>query len=230
MGGISTFNPSSPQAQSISNLFVWNLVIAGIIFALILGLVIYIAIRYRGRPGVGEPPQVFGHSRLEITWTISPAVVLLVMFGFMIASMRTADPPVGDQPPDLVVTGWQWWWQVQYPASSVVTANEIHIPVGKRLLVRIEGGDVIHDFWVPQLGPKRDMVPGHPNHLWLEADAPGTYLGACAEYCGNRARTVTRSPARRQARAPDRISATWRAARRSGPACWRTRRRTSRAG
>ena len=185
MGGSSPFNPNSPQAQAIADLFAWNLVIAAIIFALVFGLTIYIAIRYRGQPGQGEPPQFFGHSKLEIAWTLAPALLLLVVFGFTVGTMRAADPPVGDQSPDLVVTGYQWWWRVEYPAAGAVTANEIHIPVGKRLLVRLEGGDVIHDFWVPQLGPKRDMVPGHSNHLWIEADAPGIYLGACAEYCGN---------------------------------------------
>jgi cytochrome c oxidase subunit 2 len=151
----------------------------------VFGLTIYITIRYRSRPGAGEPVQVFGHTRLEIAWTLAPAVLLVIVFGFTIGTMRAADPPIGDRQPDLVITGYQWWWQVEYPASGVVTANEIHIPVGQRLLVRIEGGDVIHDFWVPQLGPKRDMVPGHSNHLWIEADTSGSYLGACAEYCGN---------------------------------------------
>ena len=86
--------------------------------------------------------------------------------------------------PDLVVIGHQWWWEARYPKSGVVTANEIHIPAGRRLLVRLESADVIHDFWVPRLARKMDMVPGHPNHIWLEADKPGAYAGACAEYCG----------------------------------------------
>jgi cytochrome c oxidase subunit II len=185
MGGSSPFNPNSPQAQAIADLFAWNLIISGIIFALVFGLTIYITIRYRSQPGAGEPAQVFGHTRLEIAWTLAPAVLLVVVFGFTIGTMRAADPPIGDRQPDMVITGYQWWWHVEYPASGVVTANEIHIPVGRRLLARIEGGDVIHDFWVPQLGPKRDMVPGHSNHIWIEADTAGAYLGACAEYCGN---------------------------------------------
>ena len=184
MGGSSPFNPDSPQARAISDLFTGSLVIAGIIFVIVTGLVAYIVYRYRSRPGMGEPRQLSGHTRLEIGWTIAPALVLIVMFGWTITTMRAADPPVGDRQPDLVVRGVQWWWQVEYPQSGVVTANEIHIPIGQRLLVRLESADVIHDFWVPQLGPKRDMVPGHPNHIWLQADTPGTYLGACAEYCG----------------------------------------------
>jgi cytochrome c oxidase subunit II len=184
MGDISPFNPDSPQAQAIANLFVGSLVIAGFIFAIVTGLVFYNVYRYRSRPGMGEPRQVAGHLRLEIAWTILPALLLVGMFGWAVGTMRAADPPIGDRQPDLVVTGLQWWWHVEYPQSGVVTANEIHIPVGQRLLVRLESADVIHDFWVPQLGPKRDAVPGHPNHIWIEADTPGTYLGACAEYCG----------------------------------------------
>jgi len=184
MGDSSPFNPGSPQAQVISNLFTWNLVIAGIIFVLVTGLTLYSLSRFRGRAGMAEPRQVRGNTRLEVAWTIAPALVLAVVFGFTIPAMRTADPPVGDRQPDLVVTGVQWWWRVEYPSSGMVTANEIHIPVGQRLLIRLESADVIHDFWVPQLGPKRDTVPGHPNYLWISADAPGVYLGACAEFCG----------------------------------------------
>lgn len=184
MGETSPFSPRSPQAQAITDLFVWNLAIAGVIFVLVTGLVIYIAIRYRARPGAGEPPQIFGEHRLEIAWTVAPALILLGVSAFMIPTMRAADPPVGDRQPDLVVTGLQWWWRVEYPQSGVVTANEIHIPAGRPLLVRLESDDVIHDFWVPQLGPKRDMTPGVTRHLTLQADAPGTYLGACSEYCG----------------------------------------------
>jgi cytochrome c oxidase subunit 2 len=184
MGDSSTFNPGSAQAQAITNLFVWNLAIAAVIFVLVTALVLYSAYRFRARPGVGEPRQIYGNNRLEIAWTAAPALVLAVIFGFMIPTMRTADPPVGDRQPDLIVTGVQWWWHVEYPQLGVVTANEIHIPAGQQLLIRLESADVIHDFWVPQLGPKRDMVPGHPNTLWIAADAPGTYLGACAEYCG----------------------------------------------
>jgi cytochrome c oxidase subunit 2 len=79
--------------------------------------------------------------------------------------------------------GHQWWWEVRYP-SGVATANEIHIPVGQPLLVRLEAADVIHDFWVPPLARKMDAVPGHSNSFWMSADAPGEYRGTCAEYCG----------------------------------------------
>ncbi|HBY95973.1 MAG: cytochrome c oxidase subunit II [Ardenticatenaceae bacterium] len=192
----SPFNPSSPQAQAISNLFILTLVIGTAITLLILGLVLYASFRYRSRPGQGEPRQVFGHRQLEIGWTLAPALVLAWLLALTINTMRIADPPVqpasglgADPPaqqsqPDLVVVAQQWWWTVRYPQAEVVTANEIHIPVGKRLLMRLESDDVIHDFWVPQVGRKMDATPGHPVLLWIEVDRPGTYLGACSEYCG----------------------------------------------
>ena len=184
MGETSPFNARSPQARAIADLFTWNLAIAGVIFLLVTGLVVYIAIRYRARPGQGEPRQVFGNRPLEIAWTIAPAAILLVVSIFTYTTMLAADPPPAGQQPDLIITGLQWWWRVEYPKSGVVTANEIHVPTGRPLLVRLEAADVVHDFWVPQLGPKRDLVPNQTNHIWLQADAPGTYLGACSEYCG----------------------------------------------
>jgi cytochrome c oxidase subunit 2 len=84
----------------------------------------------------------------------------------------------------LVVTGHQFWWQADYPASGVVTANEIHIPAGKPLSVRLDSKDVLHEFWVPELSRKMTAVPGHPNHIWLQADKPGVYIGSCSEFCG----------------------------------------------
>ncbi len=180
----SPFTPRSPQALAISRLFVLNLVIAALIFLLVTGLIIYIAYRFRGRPGQPEPRQIAGNRRLEIAWTVAPALVLVVVFSLTLVAMRTADPPVGQQKPDLVVVGHQWWWEVQYPKSGAITANEIHIPTGKPLLVQLESADVVHNFWIPQLGPKRDMVPGKTNYIWMEADKPGAYGGACSEYCG----------------------------------------------
>lgn len=184
LGG-NVFNPNSPQAQAIANLFIWSLIISGIIFAIVTGGVIYSIYRYRYRPESAVPQQVAGHTGLEIAWTATPALILVVMFGFSIYVMRVADPdPPDNRPPDIVVTGHQWWWEVEYPQSGIVTANEIHIPIGKQILVRLESDDVIHDFWVPELGPKRDMIPGNPNHIWIAATKPGVYRGACAEYCG----------------------------------------------
>ncbi len=179
------FNPNSPQARDIVDLFFWSMVIGGVIFVLVTGLILYSVWRFRGRPGDGEPHQNPGNRKLEIAWTIAPTVLLAIIFVVTLSAMRRIDPDPAGQQPDVIVTGYSWWWHVEYPNSGVVTANEIHIPVGQQVLFQLKAADVIHDFWVPELGPKKDMIPGHPgNTVWLAADEPGIYLGACAEYCG----------------------------------------------
>lgn len=183
MGGTSPFNPNSPQAHAISTLFIITLLIAGLILALVTGLVVWSAVRYRRRAGQPEPRQVAGNRYLEIGWTLAPALVLVGISWAAFNTMGVIDPPANRQP-DIIVRGYQWWWQVEYPQKGVTTANEIHIPTGKQILLQIEAADVIHDFWVPQLGPKRDMIPGTKNYLWVAADTPGVFEGACAEFCG----------------------------------------------
>jgi cytochrome c oxidase subunit 2 len=181
------FDPASPFALAISNLFVFTLIIAALILALVTGLVIYIAIRYRARPGEPEPQPVFGHNRLEIAWTVGPIIILAILLVLAIDVSGKADPSAEGKQPDIEVIGHQWWWEVRYPQSKVVTANEIHMPVGKPMLIRLESADVVHNLWIPKLGRKMDLNPvgsGSKSLVYLQADAPGTYQGACGEYCG----------------------------------------------
>jgi cytochrome c oxidase subunit 2 len=86
--------------------------------------------------------------------------------------------------PFLEITGHQWWWEAKYPNSGVVTSNQIYIPTGKKLLLKLNSADVIHSWWVPELGRKMDMMPGRDNYMWFYADKEGEYLGACSEFCG----------------------------------------------
>lgn len=183
MHNVAVFNPASPEAKAINDLFVAVLVICGGILATVGALVAYSLVRFRSRPDSGEPRQVFGSRPLEILWTVVPCLLLVWIFVLTARAMRASDPPAA-QAPDLIVIGHQWWWEARYPNLGVVTANEIHIPVKQRWSVRLESADVIHDFWVPELARKEDLIPGCTNHIWLEAGHPGTYLGACAEYCG----------------------------------------------
>jgi cytochrome c oxidase subunit 2 len=178
------FHPVSPQELQTSNLFIAVLIIAAFIFALVCGVLLYSIIRFRARPGWEEPTQQFGVPRLEIAWTAIPIVLLLVVFGFTVRAMNLVEPSAASGPDDIVITGHQWWWEIYYPGTGVVTANEIHLPVGKKMQVRLESDDVIHGLWLPQLGGKIDLVPGQTNHMWLEADKPGVYLGSCSQYCG----------------------------------------------
>ncbi len=200
-GGASPFDPHSPQAAAIATLFTDTLVICGAIFLVVAVLVFYCAYCFRA-DGAREPVQVEGHRNLEIGWTAAPVVILAVLLTLTVRAMAGSDPPI-DREPDVTIVAHQWWWEVRYP-SGVVTANEVHIPTGKALVFRLESADVIHDFWVPELGRKMDATPGRPTSIWLEADDPGTYLGTCAEYCGvqhawMRILVIAESPERFQA-------------------------------
>ncbi|HEY6459675.1 MAG TPA: cytochrome c oxidase subunit II [Polyangiaceae bacterium] len=180
--GAPAFDPHSPQARAISTLFTQTLVVCGVIGLLVTALVIVCAVRFRAGKRPSVPPQTHGHRALEITWTAIPLAIVIGLFALAARAMAASDPPA-DRDPDVVVVGHQWWWEARY-ASGAVTANEIHIPTGTPILVRVESADVVHDFWVPQLGRKVDAVPGHPTSIWIQADDPGEYGGACAEYCG----------------------------------------------
>src|SRR5665213_1271131 len=177
------FDNASSQAAAISGLFKVVLVICGVILVIVTSMVGVSLIRFRQRTGEGEPRPYFGNRKLEIIWTVGPTLITIWLFVLTARGMRQSDPPANRQP-DLIVIGHQWWWEVRYPKTGVVTANEIHIPVGRQWLVRLESADVIHDFWVPALARKMQLIPGQTNHIWLEADAPGTYDGECVEFCG----------------------------------------------
>jgi len=158
--------------------------ISAVIFVIVTGWIIYAVIRFRARPGDKTPKKVFGHLKIEVLWTIIPFLIVLYLFIMTVKTMIKLDPPSGDDDPDIIVTGHQWWWEFQYPKSGVVTANEIHIPVGKKLLLRVTSVDVIHSFWVPALARKIDAIPGRQNYIYFEAAVPGIYGGFCSEYCG----------------------------------------------
>jgi cytochrome c oxidase subunit 2 len=180
-----TLNPASPQAAAISQLFVGTLIFLGAILVLVSVLIIFAIVRYRDRPGAQEPIQSFGWRKLELVWTAVPILCLAVLTVCVAWTMHVSDPPDPAESPDLRIVGHQWWWEIDYLKSGAVAANEIHIPIRQRLLLELRSADVIHDFWVPQLARKMDVIPGHPNRMWLEANTPGVYLGACAEFCGN---------------------------------------------
>jgi cytochrome c oxidase subunit II len=195
----SIFTPQSPEARAISHLFIVSLGICGAIFAVVAGLAVYSLIRFRWRAGDAEPRQVHGNRRLEIIWSVIPALILVVLFSFTLQAMQVADPPLAGRA-DLTVIGHQWWWEVRYSSTGIVTANEIHIPVGRPISVQLDSTDVLHEFWVPQLTRKMTTVPMAGNHVWIEADRAGVYEGLCSEFCGTqhawmRFQVIAESPA-----------------------------------
>jgi cytochrome c oxidase subunit 2 len=155
-----------------------------VIAAVVLVALSWVLLRFRERPGAGLPRQVRGHSLLEISWTVAPAVVLLIIAipTIEVVFRTQGAPPRGAL--EVVVRGRQWWWEFYYPEYQLTTANELHLPAGRAAVLILEGPDVIHSFWVPQLGGKRDVIPGRVNRLSFTPDTPGEYLGQCAEFCG----------------------------------------------
>jgi cytochrome c oxidase subunit 2 len=155
-----------------------------VIAAVVIGVLGWVLIRFRDRPGAALPRQTRGHALLEIGWTIAPAFVLLIIAvpTIHVVFRTQGAPPSGAL--EVVVRGRQWWWEFAYPTYQVTTANELHLPLGRPVVLRLEGPDVIHSFWVPQLGGKRDVVPGRRNQIAFTPDTPGTYFGQCAEFCG----------------------------------------------
>jgi cytochrome c oxidase subunit 2 len=180
----NTLHPSGPIAKHINSLFWPVFWIAVGVFFLVEGLLVFSLIKFRHRPGNPVPVQVHGNKRLEITWTVIPALLLAgIAFPTVFTIFELDRRPTGDVL-DIDVTAHQFWWQAQYPTLHVNTATEIHIPIDRPVYVTLRSTDVIHSFWVPRLAGKQDVEPGRVNHMTIKATLPGTYYAQCAEFCG----------------------------------------------
>lgn len=185
------FDPRATPAESVYHLSLLVLAVCAAIFLVVAGLLTYTLVRFRGKSGDRrEPAQVYGSDRIEIAWTVIP---ILIVFVLTMATARivsaTLDRPAPSDALKITVVGHQWWWEVRYPALKIVTANEVHVPVSTTVnpaitFLRLESADVAHSFWIPQLAGKTDLIPGHPNKMWIDPKQEGTFLGNCAEYCG----------------------------------------------
>ena len=182
----STFDTSGPVARSQLALFYVIFWAAVFVFIVVGGILLYTTIRFRRKSDAEEPEQIHGHTRLEIGWTIAPILVLIVV---AVPTVLTIFDNANSPDPDGLTVdaiGHQWWWEFRYPEYDLVTANELHIPVGEVVNVNLESIDVIHSFWIPKIAGKVDLVPNSPNFMWIEVDEdkPGEYFGQCAEFCG----------------------------------------------
>jgi cytochrome c oxidase subunit 2 len=181
---MTTVRPRSDFGRWTDDIFMLISWTTLVIFIAVEGLLLYCCWRFRDRPGAPVPKQVHGHTPLEISWTVAFALVLLVIgIPTIRIVFKTQEAPAATAL-NVDVVGHQWWWEFKYPGVNVATANELHLPVGQAVAFHLEAPDVIHSFWVPQLGGKRDVVPHRVNRIVLTAEAPGEYLGQCAEYCG----------------------------------------------
>lgn len=190
-GAHSALGPAGPQAARIETLWNFLWIVSLIVFVLVVSAAFYAALRRRREPPPEDPSLVRGASRrtfVLIAGAIVASVVVLFVFlaADLAAGKRLTVPPDGTLL--IEVTGHQWWWEVTYPDSQpsrqVTTANEIHVPVGRPVVVVLTSSDVNHSFWPPSLTGKRDMIPGQETSLWFQADTPGVYRGQCAEFCG----------------------------------------------
>jgi cytochrome c oxidase subunit 2 len=191
--GQNPLRPRGPDAQKIDDLFVPIFWVAVAVGVFVLLAVLVVAIRFRYREGKNDnPKQVHGSTPLEIGWTIAPALLLAVIAVPTISTIFELQENPGPSALQVEVVGKQWWWEFKYEEEQVVTANELVIPTERPVRLRLSACDdtlpgecnVLHSFWVPELNGKTDVVPGRDNHMNIEADRPGTYLGQCAEYCG----------------------------------------------
>lgn len=183
----STLTPHSDFGREIDYLWDRLLLLGTIVFILTEAALLYIVFRYRHRENQPHPPQTHGSTKLEITWTLIPAVILVFIAVPTVRTIVVTQAAAAPGALNIDVTGHQWWWEFRYPEYGVTTANEIYIPVGRTVNFRLRSADVIHSFWAPQLGGKRDVVPNRTNYIWLTPDsaiASQVWNGFCAEYCG----------------------------------------------
>lgn len=180
---LTTFEPAGPFAEQINNLFWPVFWIAVAVFGLVQGAILVAVFLFRDRTGAKEAKQLHGSPKLEIAWTIIPALILAgiaVPTTAAVFELTECDPDAIE----IQVTGHQWWFEYHYPEAEIDTANIMVIPAGQEVCAVMTSDDVLHNFWIPALNGKRYLVPGQTTLLRLQADEPGTYWGHCAEFCG----------------------------------------------
>jgi len=186
------FAPVSTPAHSIFGLSLFVLSVTAGIFVIVFSLLVYCVIKFRKRTDDDgrEPPQVYGSNQVELAWTVIPILITVVLFmatARVIASIQRAAQP--DNAIQVVAIGHQFWWEYRYPGLNVVTANELHVPVSDPAhptptFITLLSADTDHSFWVPRLAGKTDLIPNHPNSMWMDPQQTGLYVGQCAQYCG----------------------------------------------
>jgi cytochrome c oxidase subunit 2 len=195
-GWQSALDPKGPRAEAVAKLHWSLLTVATVVYVVVISALVYALWRGYRRP---LPDQ--GHLHRESAEQadtmkrgviIAVALTAVIMISFVITSVATGSSLAkvsGDKPLRIDVVGHQWWWEVKYPDAdshnNFETANEIHVPVGRPVLIKMTAQDVIHSFWAPNISGKKDLIPGHETTTWFQADSAGVYRGQCAEFCGH---------------------------------------------
>ena len=187
---LNSLDPEGPFARTIDDLFWPVFWIATGIFVVVQAAILVAAVVFRDRDGRKEPKQIHGNAKLEVLWTIIPALILAAI---AVPTVQTVFD-LTECSPDAMqveVIGHQWWFEYNYTGlegmpegETVETANVMVVPAGEEVCAVMTSADVLHNFWIPKLNGKRYLVPGQETVLRLQADDPGTYWGHCGEYCG----------------------------------------------
>ena len=195
---MTIFEPAGPNAERLDSLFWMVFWIATVVFFLVLGALVVMLVVFRDKGDGREPKQTHGSPKLEVIWTVIPALILAAI---AVPTVKSVFDLTGcdDDSMRVEIVGHQWWFEYQYPEQGISTANVLVIPAGEEVCAEMTSADVLHNFWVPALHGKRYLVPGQTTQLRLEASEPGEYWGQCAEFCGlshalMRARVVAMEP------------------------------------
>ncbi|HEX5581967.1 MAG TPA: cytochrome c oxidase subunit II [Gemmatimonadaceae bacterium] len=186
----STFNPNTDLNADIDFLFDRLMFWGTIVFVLVEVMLVWTIIKFRRRDGQNaEPKQIHGHTLLEIMWTAIPALILVFIAVPTVRTIFRTQAPAAPGSLQVEVIGHQWWWEFRYPELGIVTANEIYVPVGRTVNFALKTKDVLHSFWIPQLGGKRDLISNRTNYMWFTPDSTmlseaQVWNGFCAEFCG----------------------------------------------
>ena len=185
----SVFNPASPNGRATVQLFNFVFIIEVFVFIITEGALVYAVLHFSRNKRAGLPKQVEGNLTLELTWTIIPAILLALIFFVSLGTLHTVTSAPAQNysspaPLHVKAIGHQWFWEFDYPDQNIVTANELVVPVGTDVTVDVQSVDVIHSYWVPEIGGKIDAIPGVTNQIYFLVDRTGTFTGQCAEFCG----------------------------------------------
>jgi cytochrome c oxidase subunit 2 len=191
-GPTMTIDYKSPENQELWSLYSLTFWLANAVWVVVTTMLIYVVIRFRRRPGQPLPRQIHGNNRLEIGWTIVPVLLLFIIAVPTVQLVITEASPAPADALQVHVIGHQFWWEVRYPDPAdpnnrdkdLVTANEIHVPVGRTVQFSLTSNDVQHSFWIPLLGGKMDLFPNRTNYIKYTPLEAGKYYGQCAELCG----------------------------------------------
>ncbi len=184
---MTTIFPLTDNAFESQRLYAIVYWITLAIFIGVEGLLVYALFRFRRRGDeTGLPEQTHGHTTLEVSWTLATVVLVIGMYIPSCQAIRYHQgPPPSPNPLVVEVTGRQWFWEYYYPEYDLTTANELVVPAGRTVLFHVTSTDVIHAFWFPRMGGKRDAVPGRNQPMWFTPTDTGVFEGQCTEYCGS---------------------------------------------